>query len=177
MVLAQQQRRAQLQRQMEAFLDEMTTGCALCRVLEGSAHDIDDTHSTPQCQRHTSLGLTAGALEQFRRQIRYPAKGRSCHKCGIDQRWCIRGEDHRLPCPWPHVLVPVVRCVLGSTAGFALVQRCGYRGGCDDVAGYARWLSQGHGRRVWDLWMSNAMVVLVRVFELLEHEEGDPEVP
>lgn len=167
-VMRQKQEMARAWRQMERCLDEMTTGCALCWVLGGSAHQ--DPHEVTSCTRWPKLDQRV--LGQLRGYIRYPKGVRSCHRCGIDQRWCATGQEEDYACQWPHVLVPVVGCATGSEVGFQMVQELGFRGQRNDLRAFGAWLGRKHHRRVWDLWMSNAMVVLIRIIEWTQEEEG-----
>ena len=165
--LMQQQHERALERgRLDVILDELTTGCALCWVLGEGAHV--DGHRTIQCRRW--LPLCAEELDHFRRRIRYGRDVHSCYRCGIDQSWCASGTDSTQACQWPFVLVPVVRCVVGSAVGRELIQRLGYSGEGTDLESYARWLGQRHPRPVCGIWTSNGMAVLVRIYRWLEVE-------
>ena len=162
-VLQQQERARQGQMgRVQATLDQLATGCAICWVIRGGKYTAE--HETQQCGRWACS--KAPALRAFRQQIQYGGESRSCHRCGIDQRWCASGTSARAGCQWPWVLVPVVRAVISSREGQARVRGLGFRGDFKwPFTGYARWLSGDHERRVCGLWTSNGMAVVVRSIE------------
>jgi hypothetical protein len=100
--------------------------------------------------------------DRFWQQIQYTVASHSCTKCGLSQKVCATGKQHGVPYQWPHVLVPVVRAVMGSGDGVALVRQIGYLGAERDWSAYGRWLGQRYPRRFWGDWVSNAMVVLIK---------------
>lgn len=151
---------ARLRARVQQRLDELTSGCGFCWVITGRV--AADDHDSSRCRRWSCS--QEAAVAQFRRQIRYPRGGRSCHRCGIDQRWCQRGRPAAGGCRWPFVLVPVVRATVSLASGQATVRQLGYEGDfAAGLAGYSAWLGRDHGQRVCGLWMSSGMAVLVRV--------------
>lgn len=50
-----------------------------------------------------------------------------------------------------------------------MVKELGYQGQRNDLRTFGAWIGRKHHRR----WMSNAMVVLIRIIEWIEDDEGE----
>jgi len=155
-----QARDAGEQQQVRRLLDEVADGCAACWMLDGEEDSY--LHSLATCRKFSHL--SQAAYDEFRGTIWYEKSSHTCTKCGISQKLCATAEDTEARCRWSNVLVPVVRAAMGTAAGLDVIRKAGYdaRPG-DDLEEYGRWLGRRHGRRVWGVLMSNAMVVLIRM--------------
>lgn len=151
---------------VEFVMGELAHSCPVCWLLVGADDEEEHQHPAASCRAYPSMDQAS--VDRFRRFIWYDGASHSCFKCGVSQRLCATGQDNRLPCQWPNVLVPLVKAAMASEAGSAIVRDAGFDGqlsaaGEPDWREYGRWLGRLHARRVWGEPMSNAMVVLVRV--------------
>lgn len=154
---------------LEVSLDEMASGCAHCFMVDGDAHR--GVHPTSGCIRDEVL---TNAAEKLHGLIRYPRGSRGCHRCKIDQRWCVTGRDADRSCQYAHILSAVVAYACDSEFGLALLTRLGFIqpvDGFHTLEVYAAWLSRTHDRRVWDLWMSNSMVVMIEMIQWVQRRD------
>jgi superfamily II DNA helicase RecQ len=153
------------------MMGELTGACAVCWVM-GEAEvrlgsDHWRSHSVTRCRGYG--GMTAEALDAFRRLVRYGPDSHSCMKCGVSQAYCTTGQDVSNKCQWPNVVIPVARAAAGLGGGIRMIREAGFRGELDgDYREYAIWLGKRHIRRVWGEFFSNAMVIAIRVISELE---------
>jgi superfamily II DNA helicase RecQ len=86
--------------QVQAVMDELRHGCALCWVLQqrGEEEDEEEDGRSRVWQEHKTIvcsewvGLTGADMDKFRRD----GKGtHSCRRCWVSQKYCATGEDIR----------------------------------------------------------------------------------
>jgi hypothetical protein len=144
-------------------MDELRQGCAICWVL-GQCEDKDEEeawrgHRTMQCNRDAEVNTRV--VDGFRQKIRDGGGGHSCRRCWVSQKYCATGEKWENKCQWPNVVIPVAYAAMVIEEGQEIVQGLGFKGG--DIEAYARWLGMRHRERIWGEFVSNALVVEIRV--------------
>lgn len=156
---------------VEAVMDELRTGCTVCWVMGDAEVAVGEEdwrgHKTMQCEAYSTL--TWKDIDGFRRGVRDAGNCHSCRRCWVSQKWCATGQDVANRCQWPNVVMPVAKAALGIIEGIAVVRGCGFQGEIgEDLEEYKRWLGRRHAERVWGEFVSNAMVVAIRVIQKLQ---------
>lgn len=156
---------------VQRVMDELRDGCAVCWVMGDAEKAVEadewQKHRVLSCRAYS--GLTGQELDDFRKGVRDSGDCHSCRRCWVSQKYCATREGVSKPCQWPNVIIPVARAALGIMEGIEVVRQCGFEG--EDYRAYAAWLGRRHKERVWGEFFSNAMVVAIRVIELVGKEE------
>jgi superfamily II DNA or RNA helicase len=169
----------------QAFEEEMdelrdTQGCLDCFVYGTvDAARRDWGHEAGECvhgKDGEGVAFSEEDVEGFRSKMRFDKRTHSCFKCGISQKVCKTGENSSRKCQWPRIMAGILRRVGCIEGGRSVIQRCGFEGEWGDWDGYAGWLGQAHGRRVWGEVVSRGMVVLKEFLSwrrrIVEQKEG-----
>jgi hypothetical protein len=145
-------------------LDELADGCAACWVTRQGEDDEDwFLHSPADCRVGPSE-LSVDGCDNFRRRLRYAKDSHTCFKCGISQKLCNSRKGSKEKCQRTGVAMPILIAAMGAgQEGQAILERCGFRRGSDDLSGYQKWLGLRHQRQIWGENVSNSMAVLLSV--------------
>ena len=142
---------------VEATMDELRAGCAICWVLGPGDWQ---GHRTMQCTAEPRM--TGMDVDNFRRGVRDAGNCHSCRRCWMSQKWCATGQDVANRCQWPNIVIPVARAATANVDGLEVIRQCGFQGECEmSCQAYQVWLGQRHPERVWGEFLSNAMVVAI----------------
>ncbi|KAF9729764.1 hypothetical protein PMIN01_12628 [Paraphaeosphaeria minitans] len=112
--------------EVEASMDELRAGCAICWVLGRAGWQ---EHRTMLC---TAQPMMMGRdMDEFRRGVRDAGNCHSCRRCWVSQKWCATGQDVANSCQWPNIVIPVARAATGIADGLEIIRQCGFQGECE----------------------------------------------